>query len=400
MPSPPLQRPEGSGRGAPPALLALGFRPFFLVAMISAIPLPVLWVLAYRGSLPLDTYYGAMLWHAHEMVFGYAAAVIAGFLLTSVRNWTGTRTLTGASLAALVGVWVAGRGLPFLEHSLPGWLIALVDLAFLPILAGSLAVPLLRRAPPRNMVFVPVLVALALANLLVHLGRLGMGLDTARLGVYLAVDLVVLLIAVVGGRVVPFFTERALPGATPVRRAWLEPVAIGSVVLLALVRLLGAPPWLLGGVAACAALAHGLRLAGWWDRGVASVPLLWVLHLGYAWLVLGMALTALGAAGRVSPFLALHALTTGAIGGMTLGMMARVALGHTGRALRPAVPTVLAFGAVNLAAFLRVVAPIFAPQSYGHLVEASVLLWATAFGLALSVYARILTRPRVDGRAG
>jgi uncharacterized protein involved in response to NO len=171
MPSPPAQRPEGSGRGAPPALLALGFRPFFLVAMISAIPLPVLWVLAYRGSLPLDTYYGAMLWHAHEMVFGYAAAVIAGFLLTSVRNWTGARTLTGASLGALVGVWVAGRALPFLEHSLPGWLIALVDLAFLPILAGSLAVPLLRRAPPRNMVFVPVLATLALANLLVHLGR-------------------------------------------------------------------------------------------------------------------------------------------------------------------------------------------------------------------------------------
>jgi uncharacterized protein involved in response to NO len=368
--------------------------------MISAIPLPVLWVLAYRGSLPLDTYYGAMLWHAHEMVFGYAVAVISGFLLTSVRNWTGARTLTGASLGALVGVWVAGRALPFLEHSLPGWLIALVDLAFLPILAGSLAVPLLRSAPPRNMVFVPVLATLALANLLVHLGRLGMGLDTARLGVYLAVDLVVLLIAVVGGRVVPFFTERALPGSIPVRRAWLEPLAIGSVVLLALVRLLGAPPWLLGGVAACAALAHGLRLAGWWDRRVASVPLLWVLHLGYAWLVLGMALTALGAAGRVSPFLALHALTTGAIGVMTLGMMARVALGHTGRALRPARPTVMAFALLNLAALLRVVAPFLAPEAYAGLVVASALLWSAGFGLALSVYAGILTRPRVDGRPG
>jgi uncharacterized protein involved in response to NO len=334
------------------------------------------------------------------MIFGYTAAVVAGFLLTAVRQWTGRETASGGLLAALVLLWLAGRATPYLQQALPAWAIAALDLAFLPALALTLATPLARSGARRNLLFVPVLLALALANALVHAGQLGGALSTARSGLYLGVDIVVLMIAIIGGRIVPYFTERALPEATPRRRAWLEPIAIVSVVALALARLLSAPAALLGGVAAVAALAHALRLAGWHARGIWSVPLLWVLHLGYAWMVLGFGLTALAALDRAPPFLALHALTSGAIGVMTLGMMARVSLGHTGRALKPAGMTVVAFALVNLSAALRVFAPLAFPVRTADLVAASALLWVLAFALAFAAYAGILVRPRADGRPG
>jgi uncharacterized protein involved in response to NO len=300
----------------------------------------------------------------------------------------------------LASLWLAGRAAPYLQHALPGWAIAALDLAFLPALALLVANPLLRGGARRNLIFVPILLAFALANALVHVGQLGGALATARSGLYLGVDIVVLLIAIIGGRVLPFFTERALPDASPRRRDWLEPIALGAVVALALARLLSAPAALLGGVAAVAALAHALRLAGWHARGIWSVPLLWVLYLGYAWMVIGFGLTALAALDRAPPFLALHALTSGAIGVLTLGMMARVSLGHTGRALEPAAISVVAFALVNLSAALRVLAPLAFPVRTAGLVALSALLWVVAFALALAAYAGILVRPRADGQPG
>jgi uncharacterized protein involved in response to NO len=289
---------------------------------------------------------------------------------------------------------------PFLGAVLPAWAIAAVDLAFIPALILSLVSALLRNGPSRNLIFVPVLLAFTVANALVHLGQPGSGLATARIGLYLGVDIVVLLIAIIGGRILPFFTERTLSGAAPVKRRWLEPIAILSVIALAVVRIFSPPPGLLMGLAALAAAAHALRLAGWFDRRVGSVPLLWVLHLGYGWMVVGFGLTALAAAGRVSPFLALHAFTSGAIGTMTLGMMARVALGHTGRPLQPARLTVLGFALAHLAAVVRVLAPLVAPAWAAQFVTLSALLWIGAFGCALVVYASILIRPRADGSPG
>jgi uncharacterized protein involved in response to NO len=379
---------------------ALGFRPFFLLALAAAVLLIAPWTLAYRGAFVLETYYGALPWHAHEMIFGYAAAVVAGFLLTAVRQWTGRETARGGLLAALVLLWLAGRAAPYLQQVLPDWAIAALDLAFLPAVALIVAVPLVRGGAPRNLIIVPILLAFALANALVHAGQIGGALATARSGLYLGVDIVVLLIAIIGGRVLPFFTERALPEARPRRRAWLELIAIAAVVALALARLLSAPAALLGGAAAVAALAHALRLAGWYARGIWSVPLLWVLHLGYAWLVIGFGLTALAALDRAPPFLALHALTSGAIGVLTLGMMARVSLGHTGRALKPAGLTVVAFALVNLSAALRVLAPLAFPVRTANLVATSALLWVLAFALAFVAYAGILVRPRADGQPG
>jgi uncharacterized protein involved in response to NO len=335
------------------------------------------------------------------MVFGYAAAVVAGFLLTAVRNWTSVQTLRGGALAALLALWLAGRLAPLLPGVLPGWFVAVVDLAFLPILAASLAVPLLRRRQWRNLPFVPILLVLAAANALVHLDVLGVAPGRANSGLYLGVDLIVLLIAIIGGRVIPFFTERALPGAKP--RVWMpvEWACIGSVVTVAALGLLPGAPILTVIVATVAAAAHALRLWGWSDRRLWSVPLLWILHAGYGWLVVGFALEALSAAGIVRPQLALHAYTAGAIGALTLGMMARVSLGHTGRLLGAAPPMVAAFALVNVAAVLRVFAAWGLPDEwYVAAIVASGIAWAAAFALFVGAYAPILTRPRSDGLEG
>ena len=398
---PPLSD-ENREPGAAPAtaLFALGFRPFFLMALLSAALGIALWIARTRGALEFEAYYGALLWHGHEMVFGFAVAVVAGFLLTAVARWTGIKTPTDGPLALLALLWLAGRLVPFLHPSIPAWAVAIADVAFLPALALVLSVPLLRGGAPRNRIFLVALTGLVLANGLVHAGRLGGQLATSLRGLDLGVDLIVLMIAIISGRVVPYFTERALAGATPRRWPAVEIAAIGSVLAITLLRPFAPPAALLAGIAGVATAAHAVRLAGWQDRRVWATPLLWVLHIGYAWVVIGFALTALAALGRVSPFLALHAFTAGAIGGMTLGMMARVTLGHTGRALLPARGAAIAFALVHLAAAVRVFGPLLAPAHGVALVTLSGVCWIGAFALALAVHAGMLLRPRVDGQPG
>jgi len=386
--------------GAAPAWLALGFRPFFLAAMLAAVGLMAPWIADYLGWLEFRGYYGALLWHAHEMLFGFTAAVIAGFLLTAVGRWTQRPMPSGARLAGLVALWLAGRVLPFAHPALPGWLVIAVDLAFLPALALSLAIPLLRHGATRNLVFVPALLAFAAANAWLHLAHARGDVAGALRGARLGVDLVVLLIAIIGGRVVPYFTGRALPDAAPRRWPAVEAIAVGSLVAFAAARLLPTPAGALAALALIAAASHALRLAGWWARGVAAKPLLWVLHLGYAWIPVGFGLAAAAALGRVSPAVALHAFTAGAIGSMTLGMMARVSLGHTGRPLQPVPAVTLAFALVNLAALLRVLGPLLAPSRTLALVALSGLLFALAFAIGFACYVGSLTRPRPDGQPG
>jgi uncharacterized protein involved in response to NO len=210
---------DPESRAAPRvALFNLGFRPFFLLAGISAFLLIPLWILFYTRGTTEFGYYTATYWHSHEMLFGYTVAVIAGFLLTAVRNWTDMPTPGGKALAGLVLLWLAGRIAPFVGDDLPDWMIAALDIAFLPILAISLSVPLLRRRQTRNLVFLFILSALMLANVLVHVQLLGITQATVKPGLNLAIYLIVLLIAILGGRVIPFFTERGIVGATT--RQW------------------------------------------------------------------------------------------------------------------------------------------------------------------------------------
>lgn len=392
---------EDPAKGPPKksALWALGFRPFFLLAGIAGTVLVAVWAALFAAGWPATTYYGYIGWHSHEMVFGYAVAAIAGFLLTATRNWTGLPTARGPLLAGLALVWLAGRVLPLLP-ALPAPLVAAVDQAFLPLLALALAWPVVRAEHWKSLVFPLLLLALAGANLAIHLERLGLAEGGARPALYAGVDLVVILIALMGGRVIPFFTEKALDDVQPRTWPWVERAAIPSITILALAEAFYPQPAVVGGLAAVAAAVNGIRFAGWLDRKVWSVPLLWVLHLAYGWLVVGFAMKAVAAFGGVSPLLALHALTAGGIGGATLGMMARVSLGHTGRPLDLPDGMAVAFGLLHLGAAVRVLAPLAWPSAYAGLVGLSGALWALAFLLFVLRYAPILYRPRVDGRPG
>jgi uncharacterized protein involved in response to NO len=378
----------------------LGFRPFFLLSGVFAVVLMALWIPAFTGGRALSTYYGQIGWHSHEMIFGYAAGVIAGFLLTSVRNWTGLATATGGSLAALVALWLLGRILPFFSATLPVWLISVVDLAFLPALTANIGVPLARHGEKRNLLFLPLMLGLFAANLLVHLELLGLVAGIARHGIFLGLYLIILLIVIMGGRVIPFFTERALLGVVIKRRPLIEWLAPLTVIAFMLAEILFPNSEVAGALAGLAAIINGIRVVSWYSRRYWQVPLLWVLHLGYGWIVVGFLLKAAACFGLIAPQFTVHALTVGGIGVLTLGMMARVSLGHTARPLRVESSMIIAFILINLATVLRGLLPAIFPLWFSQLVSLSGMLWIAAFLMFVIVYAPILTRPRIDGQPG
>lgn len=358
-----------------------------------------IWLLGYTKRDPLLTYYGSSGWHAHEMLFGYAVAVVAGFLLTAVRNWTNTETVRGMPLAALTLLWLAGRVLP-LSPAVPPWLVALVDLAFLPVLAFVLAVPLIRAGQRRNLFVLALLGVLMAANALVHSEWLGYAMDTARLGIVLAVYTLVLLITVIAGRVIPFFIASALATAKLRPRPVIEYMSVITVVLLAFTDLFSPSVRVVAVCAMLAAVVHAWRLRSWMVRPAWSQPLLWVLLAGYAWLVAGFLLLAVAYSGFIPSMLAFHALMVGGIGVLTLGMMARVALGHTGRPLRASPLVVLAFLLMNVAAVVRVAGPLLTLRYTQAVISAAGALWITSFVLFLVIYTPILIQARSDGRPG
>ena len=383
-----------------PVLFALGFRPFFLLAGFFAFFLVAAWVAIFVGGFSFTTYYGQIGWHSHEMIFGYASAVAAGFLLTAVRNWTERPTPTGGSLAAMAALWLGGRIMPLFPEAFPGWLIALVDLTFLPVVAVGIGVPLVQKGEKRNLGFLLILAGLFIGNFQVHLELLGYPQQLARKGVFLGLDLVVLLIVIMGGRVIPFFTERALQGVAIKRRPLIEWLAPISALVFLVAELFAAGGLIVGVCAASAAIINGIRLASWYTHRFWRVPLLWVLHLGYGWVVAGFCLAAAAAFRTIPQQGTTHAFTAGGIGVLTLGMMARVALGHTGRPLRVGPAMAVAFALVNLAAVLRSLLPIWYPQRLAELVAFGGVFWSIAFLIFLVIYTPILTQPRIDGRPG
>ncbi len=385
-----------AGKGMTP--FALGFRPFFLLAGVAAVALITQWLFAWVGYPNPNAYYGMIGWHSHEMLFGYAMAVIAGFLLTAVRNWTGLPTPTGLPLAGLALLWLLGRLAPLFADWLPFGLIALIDWLFIPALILALAKPLWRGANKVNRVFMPILGLMALANALIHAQSLGIA-ASADTGTRLMLNSVFLLITLVAGRVMPFFTEKAVQGAEPKRSKTIEQAVFAVLLFYLAADALGAPGWLLGLSAAMVAGSHLLRLIGWHHPGAWRIPILWVLYSGYAWLILGFGLIALGKFGLFPPNLADHALTLGGFGVLTLGMMARVALGHTGRLLESHRLINLAFVLLNLATLARVFSPLLLPN-YTTSVHLAGGLWLLAFGLFTVIYTPILLKPRVDGRPG
>ncbi|MCK9637772.1 MAG: NnrS family protein [Methylobacter tundripaludum] len=381
-------------------LFALGFRAFFALAGLAALILIVFWNAIFNGTLTSEHYFSNNYWHAHEMLLGYAVAVIAGFLLTAVKNWTGKQTLTGDPLANLCLLWLYGRILPFYAGLLPDALIALVDFSFLPVLAYQVSKPIIEAKQYRNLFFIGLLLLLALSNGMIHLEMLGLQPNSAATGIQLAVATIIILILIIAGRVFPFFTERGIPGTLIIRNPLLDNASVASAVIVFALQLFGISGTLLVLAAVAAVIVNIARLSGWYVQRVIYVPLLWVLYAGYGWVILGFLLTVLSAYSLVLPSLALHAFTLGGIGVLTLGMMARISLGHTGRAMKASNAIAVAFVLINIAALFRVLLPIAMPGWYETLIYISTLSWLAAFSLFVFVYGPILTTARIDGQEG
>lgn len=388
--------------GASLAIASKGFRPFFLLAALFALAIVPIWLLILHGAVRATPYLDAVSWHAHEMIFGFVVAVVAGFLLTAVGNWTQRETAVGTPLLALAALWLVGRLAMGLSAVLPASLVALADLAFLPALIVVLGRPLVDAKNRRNFVILGILLLFFLANVSMHLEALGvLGAGSARRASLVSVDLVLLLITIIVGRVLPMFTRNAT-GVTSIRSVpLLDALAIGAMVGVTLLDVV-APASQVGALlSGVAGILAGGRAAHWGARHSFKQPLVWILHTGYAWLVLGLVFRAVAGLGGVGfASLATHALTVGAIGSLTLGMMARVALGHTGRMLVVPPAIAMAFVAINLAAVARVFVPLFAPGWYFAELVATATLWVIAFATFLVVYAPILSLPRIDGRPG
>jgi uncharacterized protein involved in response to NO len=320
------------------------------------------------------------------MLFGYAFAVIAGFLLTAVRAWTGRPTPSGAALAAIAGLWLLARILAF--HALGA--AAAADAAFAIAVAIGIGRPIVQSGN-RNWYFIVLVLALGAASVAF--------LANPAVALAVGLDIVLLVVAIMGGRVIPAFTNNAVPGASARRHPGVEYGALGAVVALIALDVL---QW--ASAAAVVALAgaalHAARVALWAPLATRGRPILWILHLSYAWIVVHLALRGLAAFELVSPLLATHALTVGVIGGLTLGMMTRTSRGHTARPLKVGRWEAAAYVLVQLAAVVRVLLPLAFPAAYAFFVAASAVLWCGAFAIFTIVYVPILARPRLDGQPG
>ena len=383
-------------------VFAAGFRPAFLAAGLAAFVLIPIWVAVYVYGVTLPCPWPPTLWHAHEMMFGFIGAAIAGFLLTAVPNWTGQRGVAGAPLAALLVVWLAARVAIATASWWPAGVVAALDLAFFPMLASMIA-PSLLRAGNRNWPLLLVLGALTACDAVFHFQLLRRDAAAALRAILVAIDLALLLVTVIGGRIVPAFTSGALRGEGVTMRTFpgIGPAAIVAMAAVAIVDAVDPGGRTAAVTAGIAALVQAVRLAQWRSGRTLSKPLVWVLHLGYAWMPLGLALkcAALLGGAAIAAFW-LHALTVGALATMILGVITRAALGHSGRPLEPDPRTVIAYALLLLAGLARVFGFALLGLAYPVVILIAAFLWTGAFGLFLWVYAPILLSPRADGRPG
>jgi len=377
-------------------MFSAGFRPFFLLAGLwSAIAVPV-WLCVYSGAVALPSALPPAAWHAHEMVFGFAFASVAGFLLTAIPNWTGRLPLRGWPLAALAFLWLAGRAAVLLSGVIGALPAALIDLAFPVALIAVVAREIVAGRNWRNLPMVAGLSLLASGSLLVHLHALGLAY-TAETGNHLGIATLSMLIALIGGRIVPSFTRNWLArvrpqGRMPAHGTRLDMAAL-ALTFLALACWVAVPqsaaaPWL--ALAAGAALA--VRLSRWCGLATLGEPLLFVLHAGYGWLAFGLLLMGLnGLTAWLPASAAMHALTIGAVGTMTLGVMTRATLGHSGRPLAAGPGTTAIYLLVTLSALIRVAAPLAGTWAM-PLTWGAGAAWGAAFFLFVIFYCRLLTR--------
>lgn len=387
---------------AAPPILRGGFRPFFLGGALWAVVALAAWLMVLAGQLIIPSAFDGLAWHRHEMLFGFVGAVIAGFLLTAIPNWTGRLPIAGAPLAGLFGLWLAGRIAMMFSATLGPAVAAMVDVGFYFLLALVAAREVIE-ANNRNVPIVGLVLLFGVANGLDHLAAAGIVIDPA-LPWQLAVALVTLMISLIGGRIVPSFTrnwlaKQGLTRGLPGQPGRFDLVAIG-LTALGLIAWIAAPSgWLPGAMLAVAAAAQAIRLARWKGWKAITDPLVLVLHVGYAWVPIGLGLLVAAQLGAPLPqSAAVHALTAGAMGTMILAVMTRASLGHTGRELRAGPATTLIYLLVTAGAVLRVAASL-SVVDYRMGMDVSGLCWIGSFVLFVLSYGPILFAPRLGEKA-
>lgn len=385
-------------------LFQLAFRPFFLLGALFALTAMVIWLGTLNGWWALGMYGGSFFWHMHEMLFGFVAVIVVGFLLTAVQNWTGRRGVNGLSLAILVAIWLVAR-IGFLVVQAPSIWLAIVDISFLVVSAVFLAMPLVAVRQWRNLIFVPILGLFALADGMMHVGIINGDHALVVSGTQGALGLICVLMITMAGRVIPIFTANGTGTARVTSLAWLEWTSIGSVWLLMIVLFLGLdtrlPKEAMFGLLAFAALVNFIRWFRWRWWITFGVALLWTLHLAYLFIIAGFVALALAYAGfPLLPSVAWHLITVGGMGGLILAMISRVSLGHTGRPIVASGWMVPAFVCVFVAALTRTLLVIWMPGHYQFWLDLSGLLWIAAFGSFVGLYAALLLRRRADNKPG
>ena len=384
------------------ALWQLGFRPFFLGAGGFSVIAMVVWMGIYQfgWEMPLLNI-ESITWHAHEMLFGYAMAVIAGFLLTAVKNWTGQQTINGSKLIALFSVWATARLLPLLNIGSIE-IVALLDCLFLLLTTIAVAIPIIKVKQKSQIGIVAKLILMLIANAIYYAGLLGYMENGERIGLYSCLYLILALVFVMARRVVPFFIEKGVDKPVILtNRKWLD---MGSLVLFAslwIFDVLYVQVEIAGLLAAALFILHSIRLYDWHTKALWRFPMLWILYIAYSFLVFAFALKVASVWLGLSVFLSVHAFAVGGIGTLTLGMMSRVALGHTGRNInQPPRGLPIAFLLILAGAVVRVIFPILFPAQYLILIGISQVLWIAAFGLFVIFFTPILIKPRIDGQPG
>jgi len=385
------------------ALFRLGFRPFFMVAALLAIIGMVIWMaeLVFNMRL-LPATVPPIYWHAHEMIYGYALAVIAGFLLTAVRNWSNVQTLHGWPLQLLLLLWVLARIAALLPGQAAMVAAVVLDNLFILYLSVALTMPVVQAKLWKNMGVISKLYFFLIGNVIYGLGLFGLFHDGQRIGLFIGLYMILSLILVLSRRVMPMFIERGVGYAVTLKNHFPIDIACFLLFLIfAVTDIFFDNRAVVAYLAAALCVLHSIRLWGWYTRGIWKKPLLWVLYLAYAWMILGFGLKFASFLFGISPSLAIHAFTVGGIGMMTLGMMSRISLGHTGRDIsQPPTGVGLMFSMLCAGAVIRVMFPLLSADHYQLWIGLSQGLWILAFAMFLHRYASILIRPRIDGRPG
>ena len=379
----------------PSVLFSLGFRPFFLLASFFSVFTILLWTIVYSFDWSVQTeFLDHTQWHAHEMIYGYAMAVVAGFLLTAVKNWTGIDTISGRPLLLLVMVWVSARLMPFIDYENSFYIMAVLDCLFFIALIIALSIPVFKVRQWKQLGVLSKILLILVSNILFYLGMAGYVPEGVRWGLYAGIYLILALVFMMARRVIPFFIEKSLGGSVRIKNSRVLDISSLIFFLVFMLADIIQPGGLLVVVmAAILLLLHSARLYGWYCNAMWQHPMLWVLYIAYIFMVLGFALKISTWYFGVSPYLSLHAFTYGGIGLMTLGMMTRVALGHTGRdvnnppCLMPWAFFILLIGAVS-----RVLLPLIDLTYYSVWIFIAQICWVSAFSIFFISFLSILTR--------